>query len=83
MPRYKVLSEGETVCLGVEIVLESAKLPGQYLHTGNEIESSQEKPTYEVDLSVASSAFYVFRHQTFDAMQTNLIKVCRALHLKS
>ena len=32
MPRYKVKSEGEVVQVHDQIVLESVKSPGQYLH---------------------------------------------------
>jgi len=75
MPRYKVLSEGEKVRLNVEVVFESVKMQGQYLHTGNKLPEQMGTDLFEVDLSVTPSTFLLVKHQTYQQAITQYIKV--------
>jgi len=75
MPRYKILSEGESVRLDVEVVFESIKMQGQYLHTGNELPPELDETLYEVDLSVSPSAFFVLLHHSHKQANASLIQV--------
>jgi len=71
MPRYKVRSEGDYVRMGDQIILESVKTPGQFIHVSKKLESlgddySAETKVLcsypEVDLSVLRDAFTVRPH---------------------
>ena len=41
MPRYKVKAEGDVVQVDDQIVLESVKSPGQYLHVSQKLMGQQ------------------------------------------
>ncbi|CAH1239559.1 ITPR1 [Branchiostoma lanceolatum] len=64
MPRFKVKAELDTVRLGDQIVLESVKTPGNYLHTSKPAYGPKfvESTSRELNLSVRHSAFTVYRN---------------------
>ena len=69
MPRYKVRSVGDLICVDDEIVLESEKSRGQFIHCSNDpLSAAMSKAAaplqflegnYEVNLSVAMGSFLV------------------------
>lgn len=63
MPRYKVKTEGEVVQAHDQIVLESIKSPGQYIHISrvNFGSKSIYSDCAELNLSVISSGFTIYR----------------------
>lgn len=59
MPRYKVRAEGDNVRVGDQIVVESLKTPGQFLHAGD-TRIPQDIPDagrHEINLSVIQTSF--------------------------
>lgn len=63
MPRYKVKAEGDVVQVDDQIVFESVKSSGQYLHVSKTLLGSMSvyQKSYELNLSVQQSGFTVFR----------------------
>ncbi|XP_053404110.1 inositol 1,4,5-trisphosphate receptor type 2-like isoform X2 [Mercenaria mercenaria] len=72
MPRYKVKAEGDVVQVDDQIVFESVKSSGQYLHVsktllgGQSVYQKRESDNstdgnYELNLSVQQSGFTIFR----------------------
>lgn len=79
MPRYKVRSEGDVVRMGDQILLESVKTPGQFIHVGSKLDKlPSDYPAElavllkfpEVDLSVLRDPFVVRPH-IIDASKEN------------
>ncbi|KAK7486477.1 hypothetical protein BaRGS_00022278, partial [Batillaria attramentaria] len=63
MPRYKVKAEGDVVQVDDQIVLESAKSPGQFLHVSRVLLGQQSvySQSHELNLSVRQSGFTLYR----------------------
>ncbi|XP_052783710.1 inositol 1,4,5-trisphosphate receptor type 1-like isoform X3 [Mya arenaria] len=63
MPRYKVKAEGDVVQVDDQIVFESVKSPGQYLHVSKSLLGGQSvyQKGFELNLSVQQSGFTVMR----------------------
>ncbi|XP_076454279.1 inositol 1,4,5-trisphosphate-gated calcium channel ITPR3-like isoform X3 [Babylonia areolata] len=63
MPRYKVKAEGDVVQVDDQIVLESVKSPGQFLHVSQQHLGSQSVygQSFELNLSVRQSGFTLYR----------------------
>ncbi|KAL4219957.1 hypothetical protein ACF0H5_020368 [Mactra antiquata] len=63
MPRYKVKAEGDVVQVDDQIVFESAKSSGQFLHVSKTLlgGASIYQKGYELNLSVQQSGFTVYR----------------------
>ncbi|KAK3094787.1 hypothetical protein FSP39_006217 [Pinctada imbricata] len=63
MPRYKVKAEGDVVQVDDQVVLESVKSPGSYLHVskGHLGIMSVYSQCHELNLSVQQSGFTVYR----------------------
>ncbi|XP_070537450.1 LOW QUALITY PROTEIN: inositol 1,4,5-trisphosphate-gated calcium channel ITPR3-like [Ptychodera flava] len=76
MPRYKVKSEGDTVQVDDQIVLESFKSPGQYLHVSKAKfnDMSVNSSCFELNLSVRQSGFTLHRYDKPDLEHTDIIK---------
>jgi len=76
MPRYKVKAEGDMVQVDDQIVLESVKSPGQFLHVskaqfGND---SVYKGEHELNLSVRHCGFTIVRQYKPEKDHANYIK---------
>ncbi|XP_070538210.1 inositol 1,4,5-trisphosphate-gated calcium channel ITPR3-like [Ptychodera flava] len=76
MPRYKVKSEGDTVQVDDQVILESFKSPGQYLHVSKTVfgQQSVNSTCLELNLSVRSSGFSLYRYDEPDLEHTDIIK---------
>ncbi|XP_077987360.1 inositol 1,4,5-trisphosphate-gated calcium channel ITPR1-like [Glandiceps talaboti] len=76
MPRYKVKSEGDTVQVDDQIVLESYKSPGQYLHVSKAVfgQRSVNSSALELNLSVRQSGFTLHRYDKPDLERSDLVK---------
>ncbi|XP_053404101.1 inositol 1,4,5-trisphosphate receptor type 3-like isoform X2 [Mercenaria mercenaria] len=63
MPRYKVKAEGDVVQEGDQLVFESVKSRGQYLHVSKTLFGGQSvyQKSYELNLSVQQSGFAIYR----------------------
>lgn len=61
MPRYKVRAEGDNVRLGDQVVLESVKTMGEYLHAGQGLIASDmpDAGCHEINLSVMQTSFTI------------------------
>uniref|UniRef100_A0A1I8GHA8 Inositol 1,4,5-trisphosphate receptor n=1 Tax=Macrostomum lignano TaxID=282301 RepID=A0A1I8GHA8_9PLAT len=71
MPRFKVKGEGDLVQIEDQVVLESVKSPGQFLHVSRhkfEAHMPVYADSYELNLSVRFSGFTLIRryHETED-----------------
>ncbi|XP_064638655.1 inositol 1,4,5-trisphosphate receptor type 3-like isoform X2 [Lineus longissimus] len=66
MPRYKVKAEGDVVQVDDQIVLESLKSPGQFLHVSKAVfgTSSVYAGNHELNLSVRQSGFTIYRRDS-------------------
>eukprot|EP00051_Salpingoeca_urceolata_P021906 m.350051 g.350051 ORF g.350051 m.350051 type:complete len:553 (+) comp19886_c0_seq3:209-1867(+) len=75
MPRYKVRAEGDPVRMSDQIVFESVKTLGQFLHTSNEAlpEWSPNFGQMEVNLSVAPTAYKIIEHRQVDDTEENAL----------
>eukprot|EP00056_Hartaetosiga_gracilis_P010415 m.153526 g.153526 ORF g.153526 m.153526 type:complete len:2653 (+) comp13309_c1_seq5:67-8025(+) len=73
MPRYKVRAEGERVRMGDQIVLESVRTVGQFVHTSahpaNPVSCVSEN-SHELNISVTPSAFTLYPHRSVDDVTT-------------
>nr|XP_006825393.1 PREDICTED: inositol 1,4,5-trisphosphate receptor type 1-like [Saccoglossus kowalevskii] len=76
MPRYKVKSEGDTVQVDDQIVLESFKSAGQFLHVSKAVFGQRfvNSNTLELNLSVRQSGFTLHRYDSPDIQHTDLIR---------
>ncbi|ELU07682.1 hypothetical protein CAPTEDRAFT_189051 [Capitella teleta] len=75
MPRYKVRSEGDVVCIGDQVVLESFKSHGQYISVSEDVfpEDSVYAFRHEINFSVVHSTFTVYRQAcAYDAQKEYL-----------
>ncbi|KAL5004999.1 hypothetical protein ScPMuIL_018455, partial [Solemya velum] len=81
MPRYKVKAEGDVVQIDDQIVLESVKSPGQYLHVSKLLLGigSIYNKSYELNLSVQQSGFTLLRRYKPSPDDENKIKVGDAI----
>nr|XP_022345635.1 inositol 1,4,5-trisphosphate receptor type 3-like isoform X6 [Crassostrea virginica] len=63
MPRYKVKAEGDVVQVDDQVVLESVKSPGSYLHVSKSLlgQVSVYSKSHELNLSVQQSGFTIYR----------------------
>ncbi|EDV25315.1 uncharacterized protein TRIADDRAFT_55241 [Trichoplax adhaerens] len=85
MPRYKVKSEGDIIHEGDQIVLESVKSAGQYLHCSQRRFGSlgAQEDSYEMNLSVRLSGFTIYSNQKPEAKGEEFLKgvsVVRLFH---
>ncbi|CAD5113406.1 DgyrCDS2578 [Dimorphilus gyrociliatus] len=76
MPRYKVKAEGDIVQVEDQIVFESVKTPGQYLHVSKSKLPSRSvyKDSLELNLSVKQSGFRLLRRYKPSKEMTNFLK---------
>ncbi|XP_077862152.1 inositol 1,4,5-trisphosphate-gated calcium channel ITPR1-like [Saccoglossus kowalevskii] len=76
MPRYKVKSEGEKVHVDDQIVLESVKTAGQYLHVSHNIfgPAFVNSDSFELNLSVRKSGFTLVRYYKPDVEHSGILK---------
>ncbi|XP_070173522.1 inositol 1,4,5-trisphosphate-gated calcium channel ITPR3-like [Littorina saxatilis] len=77
MPRYKVKAEGDVVQVDDQIVLESVKSPGQYLHVSQKAlgASSVYQHSLELNLSLRQSGFTLYRRHKPSTEDDGMIKV--------
>ncbi|XP_070173454.1 inositol 1,4,5-trisphosphate-gated calcium channel ITPR3-like [Littorina saxatilis] len=77
MPRYKVKAEGDVVQVDDQIVLESVKSIGQFLHVGQTLFGQQSvyHHSFELNLSVRQSGFTLYRKYKPTDDDENKIKV--------
>nr|XP_034327562.1 inositol 1,4,5-trisphosphate receptor type 2 isoform X16 [Crassostrea gigas] len=63
MPRYKVKAEGDVVQVDDQVVLESVKSSGSYLHVSKSVlgQVSVYRRSHELNLSVQQSGFTIYR----------------------
>lgn len=63
MPRYKVKAEGDVVQVDDQVVLESVKSSGSYLHVSKSLlgQVSVYRRSHELNLSVQQSGFTIYR----------------------
>ncbi|XP_048744986.2 inositol 1,4,5-trisphosphate receptor type 2-like isoform X4 [Ostrea edulis] len=63
MPRYKVKAEGDVVQVDDQVVLESVKSSGSYLHVSKSLlgQVSVYSTSHELNLSVQQSGFTIYR----------------------
>eukprot|EP00050_Salpingoeca_kvevrii_P002520 m.196116 g.196116 ORF g.196116 m.196116 type:complete len:2530 (-) comp10628_c0_seq6:379-7968(-) len=83
MPRYKVRAEGDIVRLHDQIVIESLKTPGQFLHT-SEGAFRPQTPNggcHEINLSVLQSSFVVHLHNKFRENTETLLRAGDCIQL--
>uniref|UniRef100_A0A1I8HBP4 MIR domain-containing protein n=1 Tax=Macrostomum lignano TaxID=282301 RepID=A0A1I8HBP4_9PLAT len=77
MPRFKVKGEGDLVQIEDQVILESVKSPGQYLHVGR-VKCKQYIPVYEnsfeLNLSVRYSGLTLVRRFTEHEKETKNIR---------
>ncbi|ESO83880.1 hypothetical protein LOTGIDRAFT_236387 [Lottia gigantea] len=77
MPRYKVKSEGDVVQVDDQIVLESFKSAGQFLHVSRAPlpKTSVYSQSFEMNLSVLQSGFTVYRKYKPEPDDKSKVKV--------
>eukprot|EP00043_Microstomoeca_roanoka_P019214 m.213666 g.213666 ORF g.213666 m.213666 type:complete len:2617 (+) comp16958_c0_seq4:400-8250(+) len=78
MPRYKVRAEGEYIRMGDQIVLESVKTGGQFVHTTDAIlreERTVNPNCRDVNISVSPTAYTIYPHKVHRANE-NSKNVC-------
>ncbi|KAK2186847.1 hypothetical protein NP493_187g03055 [Ridgeia piscesae] len=83
MPRYKVKSEGDQVQVGDQVILESIKSPGQYLHVSKVLfdERSVYSLSHELNLSMGQSGFTIYRRYKPEPQATEMLKAGVPLRL--
>ncbi|KAI0218263.1 hypothetical protein LSAT2_030020, partial [Lamellibrachia satsuma] len=83
MPRYKVKSEGDLVQVGDQVILESVKSPGQYLHVSKGLfgKLSVYSQSHELNMSVRQSGFTVYRRYKPEKQDENMLKAGVPLRL--
>eukprot|EP00053_Salpingoeca_punica_P017480 m.168492 g.168492 ORF g.168492 m.168492 type:complete len:2590 (+) comp17217_c0_seq4:243-8012(+) len=76
MPRYKVRAEGDFVRMTDQVVLESAKTPGQFLHSSQLPlgRNSPDEGKHEINLSVTPTSFTICPFRQPVANDAELLK---------
>ncbi|XP_074663089.1 inositol 1,4,5-trisphosphate-gated calcium channel ITPR3-like [Tubulanus polymorphus] len=76
LPRYKVKSEGEVIQIFDQVVLESIKSPGHYLHASNPFQIDYFTFGSELNLGVEGAGFTVIKNYSpkTDHTERNLVR---------
>lgn len=83
MPRFKIQSEGDFVRVNDQVVLESAKTAGQFLHISDDVLPHMHlyEGQREIDASVRKSAFLLHCHRKFAQEKQDAIYGNNLVHI--
>ena len=83
MPKFKVRAEGDNIRMADQVVLESIKVPGQFLHTSGGLfgDKHPDADCHEISLSFRTTTFVLYPHRLLADDIPNTLKAGHVIQL--